>query len=282
MGALVLEESVDEDGRRERRVANLDSVEDARAVAEHGEAAAMERALWGSSASSGGSGKESTAEADRARGLGGGAEWPRMPGMKPIKPVSPRRSPRKRSGGGNQQKQAQTADLFGSALQGSQGVLRPKRQRESEPSPPKPQQQQRRHAAGTGNSSGRIAAQPAARRRSEESSARSSAKPKQQQQQASKQRSAQSSQSKPQRKEAEDELDDVDERKLKRVLVEQLQPHRNNLRTLTPARLRRKCAAAMAFAPESLEGPRVVTLMDQWLKEELLRDPAGYLARARA
>ena len=116
MGALVLEESVDEDGRRERRVANLDSVEDARAVAEHGEAATMERALWGSSASSGGSGKESTAEADRARGLGGGAEWPRMPGMKPIKPVSPRRSPRKRSGGGNQQKQAQTADLFGSAL----------------------------------------------------------------------------------------------------------------------------------------------------------------------
>ena len=125
MGALVLEESVDEDGRRERRVANLDSVEDARAVAEHGEAAAMERALWGSSASSSGSGKESTAEADRARGLGGGAEWPRMPGMKPIKPVSPRRSPRKRSGGGNQQKQkqAQTADLFGSALQRSRRAL---------------------------------------------------------------------------------------------------------------------------------------------------------------
>ena len=44
--------------------------------------------------------------------------------------------------------------------------------------------------------------------------------------------------------------------------------------------LRRKCASAMAFAPDSLEGPRTITLIDQWIKEELLTDPAGYLRRA--
>ena len=82
------------------------------------------------------------------------------------------------------------------------------------------------------------------------------------------------------KEEEEEEIDEVDTRKLKRILVDQLRLERTDLRTLTPARLRRKCASLMAFAPNRLDGPRAVCLVDQWIKDELLTDPAGYLRRA--
>lgn len=247
--ALVLEESVDEDGRRERRIANLDSAEDARAVAEQHEAAALEHELWETN--------RSQAGASRPRGLGGGAEWPRMPGMPAMAqssgpPSGPRRSPRRRTNSQLQQRQprAQPVDLFGDALQRSAGVLRTKHGGSAPPAA----RLQAAHGA-------------AQKRQRSPRSSRDAAKRKERKE-------------KEEREDTEEELDDVDARKLKRILSDQLRLERTDLRTLTPAKLRRKCASAMAFAPDSLEGPRTITLIDQWIKEELLTDPAGYLRRA--
>ena len=246
LAALVLEESVDEVGRRERRIANLDSIEDARAVVEQHEAAALERELWADNTSKAG--------ASRPRGLGGGAEWPRMPGMSAIQPSSPgpRRSPRRQTNGQLQHRQprAQPVDLFGDALQQSAGVLRTKHRHSA---PPAARLQTPQGAAQKRHRSPRSSRDAAERKERTE---------------------------KAEREDTEEELDDVDARKLKRILVDQLRLERTDLRTLTPAKLRRKCASAMAFAADSLEGPHTITLIDQWIKEELLTDPAGYLRRA--
>ena len=229
--ALVLEESVDEDGRRERRVANLDNVEDARAVAEQSEAEAMERELWGAEQGS----------VDRPRGLGGGAEWPRMPGMAPINSSpGPRRSPRRRSQQ-QQRQRVEPVDLFGDSLQSTKGVLRP--------------------------NEAKITKQRASTHKPDALRKRKRSSP------TAKQEVAEA-------EEAEEELDTVDKRNLKRIVAEQLRSKRTDLCTLTPARLRRKCASAMAFPPDRLDGPQAARLVDQWIKDELLRDPAGYLRRA--
>lgn len=268
--SLVLEESVDEEGRRERRVANLDSAEDVRAVNEYSEAEEMEREMWGGGHNRPGSSKrERTDEASRARGLGGGAEWPRMPGMKPIKSERDadeglRRSPRKL------QKAAATADLFGAALSGSSGVLQPKKRpaSQSQPAGAKRQAAAAATARRLDREQPQQRRQPAARSSPQNSRACS----------AGSGRSASSAPAKPQPKPKKEDppLDDVDQRKLKRVLKEQLS--RNDLLSLTPRRLRRKCEAGMAFESGELE--KHVALVDDFLRQELLSDPAGYLGRA--
>ncbi len=248
---------MDEDGRRERRVANLDSVEDARAVREHVEAAAMERQLWGNHESRAGEGQ-------RPRGLGGGAEWPRMPGMPAIQSSSPspRRSPRRAARNSSQQQEQQqlqrrqrpeAVDLFGDALQRPKGILRPK---QGSSAPSSARRQAKQHES-------RQPATTQKRRRSVVPFATNAEEWKEDGGQ----------------EEEEEELDEVDKRNLKRILVDQLRLERTDLRTLTPARLRRKCASAMAFAPNRLDGPRAVRLVDQLIKDELLTDPAGYLRR---
>jgi flagellar biosynthesis GTPase FlhF len=252
-GGLVLEESVDEDGRRERRVADLDSVEDARALRERAEVAAMERQLWGDQ-SRAGEGQQ------RPRGLGGGAEWPRMPGMPAIQSSSPspRRSPRRAGRNSSEQQQQQqrrpeAVDLFGDTLQRSKGILRAKQGRSA---PSSARMQTKQHES-------RQPATTQKRRRSAPSAEKAEERKEDGGQQ-----------------EEEEEIDDLDKRNLKRILVDQLRLDRTDLCTLTPARLRRKCASAMAFAPDRLDGPRAISMVDQWIKDELLADPAGYLLRA--
>ena len=268
--SLVLEESVDEEGRRERRVANLDSAEDVRAVHEYSEAEQLEREMWGGGHNRpGASKKERTDEASRARGLGGGAEWPRMPGMKPIRAERDadeglRRSPRKL------QKAVETADLFGAALKGagSSGVLQPKKR-------PAPQSQPagaKRQAAAAATARRLDREQPQQRRslpqHSRAGSAGSSC--------SSSSASAAPAKPTPKPKKEVPPLDDVDQRKLKRVMKEQLS--RNDLRTLTPRRLRRKCEASMAYESGELE--KHITLVNDFLRQELLSDPASYLERS--